>query len=88
MSRNWQVGNVVGNITANIEFPVFYQFDQISKSFSHYFKLVENKASLEECIGLECVAVWNPEHVEERLLAVSLGKDSIWETSLRAENQL
>ena len=83
--RHW---NVVGNVKVNIEIPVFYKLDFITKKYSLYFESMEKESSLEECIGLECAAVWDPEHVQERLLAISLGKESIWEKSLRAENKV
>ena len=82
--RHWKV---VGHIDVDIEKPVFYKFDLIPKRYSHYFDDQEVESSLDECIGLECAAVWDPEHVEERLFAVNLGKESIWEKSLRAENR-
>ncbi len=83
--RHW---HVVGNIEISIESPVFYKVDMISKCFSHYHESLETESSLEQCIGLECAAVWEAEHIEERLLAKSVGKESIWEESLRAENRV
>jgi hypothetical protein len=43
----------------------------------------ERKASPEECIGLERSAVWEPHHVEERLLDTFMGRPNAAEMHLR-----
>lgn len=35
-------------------------------------------ARKEDCIGLECAAVWEPEHVEERILDHYANRPNIW----------
>ena len=35
-------------------------------------------ASRQQCIGLECMAVWDPEHVESRLSDHYAGKANVW----------
>jgi hypothetical protein len=35
-------------------------------------------ASRDECIGLECAAVWEPEHVESRIRDYNNGVPNIW----------
>ncbi|PMN64866.1 hypothetical protein BCT27_24830 [Enterovibrio norvegicus] len=79
-----KVGTVELN-QAELSEPKFYKFDVISKQFSIYSNGNEIAATKEDCIGLECAAVWSKEHVEERLLAMSEGRDSKWVSSLSAE---
>lgn len=40
-------------------------------------------ASVADCEGLECAAVWDPEHVEDRLRDHYAGVPNIWALSLR-----
>lgn len=44
----------------------------------------EKPASLEECLKLECAAVWEPEHVVDRLRDHFAGRPNKWVESLRA----
>ena len=39
-------------------------------------------STAEECRGFERAAVWEPEHVEERLKSGRLGHESVWERHL------
>lgn len=39
-------------------------------------------ASFEECVGLENCAVWDPEHVEDRLLDEFYGRPNKWSEQL------
>ncbi|GAB3536006.1 hypothetical protein [Photobacterium alginatilyticum] len=81
----------VGCIEANqieLSEPKFYKFDLISKQFSIYTNGNEIPATKEDCIELECAAVWSKEHVEERLLALSEGRESKWVRSLSAESRV
>ena len=41
------------------------------------------KATKEECLGLECSAVWEAEHVESRIIDYYEGRKNIWEEQLR-----
>lgn len=42
-----------------------------------------NKATREECEGLECAAVWEANHVEDRIRDHYLGVPNIWLESLK-----
>ncbi|MEF1285947.1 hypothetical protein QTN94_19020 [Vibrio sp. M250220] len=66
----------------------FYKFDMISKKFSIYSDCEETPATREECLELECAAVWSKGHAEDRLLAKSQGKECVWTTSLSAEKRV
>ncbi|MGF1845409.1 immunity 26/phosphotriesterase HocA family protein [Vibrio clamense] len=65
----------------------FYKFDLISKKFSIYSGAQETSAEKSECLELECAAVWDREHVEDRLLSLSEGNECKWTTLLRADRQ-
>ena len=85
-NNGWsKVGSIEINLIELSE-PKFYKFDLISKQFSIYINGNEMPATKEECIELECAAVWSKEHVEERLLALSEGRESKWVSSLSAES--
>ena len=51
------------------------------------FRIYENgkirSATKEECLGLEREAVWDPEHVEERIRDHYAGRKNRWVESLR-----
>ena len=66
----------------------FYKFDSINKSFSIYCNGVETPAKLEDCINLECAAVWDKSHVEDRIFATNKGEVCKWSKSLSAEEQV
>ena len=66
----------------------FYKFDLISKKFSIYSDGIETPATREECLELECAAVWEKSHVEDRLLAKSQGEQCVWTTSLSAATRV
>ena len=62
----------------------FFKQDAIEKqTYSIYVGGAERNASREECIGLERLAVWDPEHVESRLLDHYEGRMNKWVESLR-----
>ncbi|WBY08217.1 Imm26 family immunity protein [Sphingomonas sp. 7/4-4] len=69
--------------------PKFCKKDQVTGELSIYHEIVElaphyeRPASLEECKELEVAAVWEAEHVEDRLLDHFLGKPNIWVDQLR-----
>ncbi|MFS1861275.1 hypothetical protein BCU90_19860 [Vibrio lentus] len=66
----------------------FFKFDLISKTFSIYSECEETPATREQCLGLECAAVWDKKHIEDRLLAKSQGKECAWTTSMSAATQV
>lgn len=47
--------------------PTFFKVDPISKKLSIYRNGVELSATYQQCKGLERAAVWEPEHIEDRL---------------------
>lgn len=62
----------------------FFKQDIISKKYSIYTdNNVEIPATKEECIRLERAAVWDPEHVEDRLRDHFAGVPNIWVESLK-----
>lgn len=63
--------------------PEFFKQDTISKKYSRYFNNMETPATKAECIGLECAAVWDAEHVEERLVDHYAGRPNKWVESLK-----
>ena len=75
---------------ANAEEPVFYKQDAISGQLSLYHSAFaatnyERPASLGECQHLECAAVWEPEHVVDRLNDHAAHWPNRWAESLRID---
>ena len=63
--------------------PKFIQ-DALQKDvFRIYHEGKIRPARKEECVGLECAAVWEPNHVEDRLRDHYAGSRNIWLESLR-----
>ncbi|UWP97182.1 immunity 26/phosphotriesterase HocA family protein (plasmid) [Aliiroseovarius crassostreae] len=67
----------------------FFKQDQLSGRLTIYREAQDNPAgyeerpaTLEECRGLERAAVWNPEHVEDRLSDYFSGIENKWVKSL------
>ncbi|WP_199556334.1 Imm26 family immunity protein [Sandaracinobacteroides hominis] len=72
----------------NAEEPFFYKQDAISGRLSLYHSAFaatnyERSASLDECQHLECAAVWEPEHVVDRLNDHAAHRPNRWVESLR-----
>ena len=66
----------------------FYRYDIISKKFFHHLDSFNCLPSTRKgCVGLECAAVWEKNHVEDRLQSLKEGLECKWEVSLRAESQ-
>lgn len=61
--------------------PTYIQ-DQFTGQFSIYLAGDIRPATRAECIGLECCAVWAPEHVEDRLRDHVAGRRCKWGESL------
>lgn len=63
----------------------FFRQDDISNKLYIYNSLstVEKKATKDECQGLECAAVWDPEHVEGRLRDHYANVPNKWTESLQ-----
>jgi hypothetical protein len=78
-----KVGRVKDNDSLTIP-PKFIQDPLRKESFSLYENSGEiRKATKEECLGLERAAVWDPEHVEDRLRDHYAGRVNKWVELLR-----
>ncbi|MEO1081754.1 MAG: hypothetical protein AAFY29_19505 [Pseudomonadota bacterium] len=64
-----------------VDVPRFKQ-DPLDGSLSIYLSGEERPATEEECLGLERAAVWEANHVEDRIADHVQGKENKWETSL------
>ena len=62
--------------------PSFYKVDSITKALSLYRHGQTEPATVEQCAGLECAAVWSAEHVESRLADLFAGRPNRWVESL------
>lgn len=65
--------------------PRFIQDQLRPDLFSIYQQGGIRPATREECIGLECEAVWDPEHIEDRLRDHYAGRPNKWVDSLRVK---
>lgn len=61
----------------------FYKQDLISKKLFIHQGSNELPATYEQCEKLECAAVWDPVHIEDRLRDHYLGLPNKWVESLR-----
>ena len=67
------------------EIPKFFKQSPLNKKFSIYYQGVETPSTKEECQELERAAVWDPEHVEDRLRDHYEGVPNQWVESLKAQ---
>jgi hypothetical protein len=82
-SGRWEV---IGNRPLEpdmIAEPVFFKQDPINNKFFKYYKSTAVAATRQECLGLERAAVWEPEHVEDRLRDYYEGVPNKWVESLK-----
>lgn len=84
----WPVVGSQPLLPANAEEPLFFKQDAISGQLSLYHSAFaatnyERPASLEECQHLECAAVWEPEHVVDRLNDYAAHRPNHWVENLR-----
>jgi hypothetical protein len=84
----WQVVGRATLTPENQEEPFFYTQDALTGGLTLYHSSFaqtnwERAASLAECEALECAAVWEPEHVEDRLRDHYDGRQNKWTESLR-----
>jgi hypothetical protein len=83
-SGRWKV---IGNIPLCSELqtpPSFFVQDAIHKErFSISRGGKQRPATAEECVGLERLAVWSAQHIEDRLRDAHAGKPNKWVESLR-----
>lgn len=61
----------------------FFKQDPITKEVCIYLNSEEIAATREQCKDLERAAVWNPEHIEDRLRDHYLGVPNKWVESLK-----
>lgn len=81
---DWPVlGNIPLEKSLTAE-PLFFKRDSITGALSIYRDSTgeEVPATAEECAGLECAAVWEPEHVLDRLEDFFAGRPNKWVKSL------
>lgn len=70
------------------ERPVFFKQDPISGKLSLYLdEGVEMPSTIEEASTLECAAVWDPEHVVDRLKDHFAGRPNKWVELMRPKPQ-
>ena len=68
------------------EIPYFVNVDHMSgKIYRHHISGKEELSTKEACLSLECAAVWEPEHVAERLNDHFAGKPNIWVERFRLD---
>jgi Immunity protein 26 len=78
---------VVGNAPLDLQFarpPSFFKQDALDKE-RYYIDEgeIERPATREECIGVERLAVWSAEHIEDRLRDWRAGRPNKWFESLK-----
>ena len=88
MSRAVKTGRweVIGNVALDHELelpPKFFNQDALDKKFTIIYNDDESPATREECENLERAAVWDPEHVEDRLRDHYVGVPNMWVESLK-----
>jgi hypothetical protein len=74
----------------NEEEPFFYKQDAITGKLALYHSSFaqtnwERPATFAECEALECAAIWEPEHVEDRLRDHYAGQPNRWLESLQID---
>jgi hypothetical protein len=77
---------VIGNIGLEPELvlsPKFFNQGALNKNFTIIYNDDESPATREECENLERAAVWDPEHVEDRLRDHYAGVPNMWVESLK-----
>jgi hypothetical protein len=82
-SGRWEI---IGVAPLEVELrnePRFYKQDPINGKIGIYHQGHEIPATREECDGLECAAVWDAEHVEDRLKDHYEGNPNKWVESMR-----
>lgn len=72
------------NLNETLQKPVpFFRQNILSGKLTIDLDGVEYPATIEDCLGLERNAVWDPEHVESRILDEINGCENIWVKSLK-----
>ena len=78
-----RIGKAPVSLDCQAEVPRFSK-DAINGSYSIRVRIEERKATREECIELECAAVWEANHVEDRLADLAAGRENKWQKLLSA----
>ena len=82
-SGRWEIVGVAPLEERLREQQFFFKQDIITKKLSIYSNGQERPATREECEGLEKAAVWDAEHVEDRLRDYYLGQPNKWVKSMK-----
>jgi hypothetical protein len=83
--KEWtKIGNKELSAELEAEIPRFKQ-DPINGSLSIYIKETESPATYEEIQGLECAAVWEGNHINDRLSDYFAGRKNKWVESMQAK---
>jgi len=81
--KEWnKIGNKEPSPELETELPRFKQ-DPINGSLSIYQGGAEKPATIEETTGLECAAVWEGNHIYDRLSDHYAGRENKWLKSLQ-----
>lgn len=84
-SGRWEVLGNAPLDRALEEIPRFFKQSPLNKKFSIYYQGVETPSTKDKCEELERAAVWDPEHVEDRLRDYYAGVSNQWVESLKAQ---
>ena len=88
MRGRWKiVGHIPLEEALVVSRPRFIQDALKPESFSIYERGAIRPATREECIGLECAAVWDPTHAEDRIRDHYLGRKNKWLESLKIKER-
>jgi hypothetical protein len=83
-SGRWPIlGNV--SVLNDYKLPEFFKIDPITKAVTIYKDGIERPAEDLEWQRLERAAVWEPEHVEDRLRDHLEGRPNVWVESLKGD---
>lgn len=82
-SGRWPIVEVVPLEPALLTPPPYFMQDAFTNEFSLYIDGDIRPATRKECMGLECAAAWDPEHVEDRLRDHFAGKPNVWVEQLQ-----
>jgi len=63
-----------------------FKKDVISGKLSIYRDGIETPAKIEECLDIECAAIWDAEHIEDRLRDQIENRENKWLKSLGLQN--
>lgn len=79
---------ILGNVPLSPDLeekPAFFKIDPITGQLGITYEGAgdERPATFEECASLECAAVWEPEHVVDRLIDYFAGRPNRWVESMR-----